>query len=340
VLAPIPQPQLSPYADKAWAERPPSPTAPWRGKPVADVAPIPSEWTVRDAAAGARIMTWNIRGASGSWGGRTRGEVVDDILDAIARIDPDVVVMQEVDRRDPRTMGRDLAADLARGANASDWSFAHRRTGFARGYGHLVMTRNGYEIEDDASGRDRSYVLPLTTTGGIQRIADVSAIRAPDGARFTMLGTHLSSANPTLRDRQATELAGVVDAIRAGRSVDGLLRDGAPVTDAALAPTLVLAGDFNAHPATLRRTGSLEPEAHGLVDALGAVGVGLRDPRRTSFVTGAALDHVFVAGDARVVAASVLHAPRGSWYHGIRTKFAEEHTSDHEPLVADVVFGA
>lgn len=310
-----------------------------RGEHVADSAPIPAEWTVRDAANGVRIMTWNIRGATGSWGGQMRAEVRDDIVDAIDRIDPDVLVMQEVNRRSPRTFGRDLAAEIASDAAATDWGFAFRRTGAFNSYGQLVLTRNGYEIEDDAEGLDRTYALPLTTTGGgIQRIADVSSIVAPTGARFTMVGTHLSSGNPSLRDLQARELGAAVDALRAGTPLAGMRRGDEPVTGVDLPTTVVLAGDFNAAPSTLRRPGSLEPDQHGLTDALTAVGVPVRgDTRRVSYVGGAALDNIFVGGDARVTAASVLHAPRGSWDDGVRRFWPSEHTSDHDALVADVV---
>ena len=310
-----------------------------QGERVVDSTPIPAEWTVRDAADGVRIMTWNIRGATGSWGGTMRAEVRDDIVDAIERIDPDVVVMQEVNRRAPRTFGRDLAAQLAGGSGATDWSFAFRRTGALNAYGHLVMTRNGFQIEDDASGADRTYALPLTTTdGGIQRIADVSSIVTPAGARFTMVGTHLSSGNPTLRDRQAVELGAAIDAIRAGTPLAGMRRGDAPASAEGLATTVVLAGDFNAAPSTLRRPGSLEPDVHGLTDALTAAGVAVRgDARRVSYVGGSALDHVFVGGGARVAAASVLHAPRGSWDEGLRRFWPSEHTSDHDAVVADVV---
>jgi endonuclease/exonuclease/phosphatase family metal-dependent hydrolase len=312
-----------------------------RGEAVADSTPIPTEWCVRDAADGARIMTWNIRGAAGSWGGRMRAEVRDDIVAAIERIDPDVVVMQEVDRRSPRSTGRDLAAQLAERTGATDWAFAYRRAGRLGtefgAYGHLVLTRNGYEIEDDATGADRTFALPLVTTAGIQRIADVSSITTPDGGSFTMVGTHLSSGNPQLRDRQLVELGAAVDAIRAGTALSGLRQRHANVPAQSLPSTVVLAGDFNAQPTTLRRAGSLEPEARDLVDALSSAGVPLRDPRRVSYVGGASLDHLFVTPDARVAAASILHAPRGSWDDGIRRHWPSEHTADHDALVADVV---
>lgn len=67
-----------------------------------------------------RLATWNVlHGLSPGDGGLDPGR----LCAAVATIDADVLGAQEVDRGQPRTQGRDLAAEIAGFLGARDWRF-------------------------------------------------------------------------------------------------------------------------------------------------------------------------------------------------------------------------
>lgn len=305
---------------------------------VADDIPLHPAWRGHPGDDQVRVLTWNIRGAGGSGGGLFRPDVRNQIVRTIEELDPDVVVLQEVDRVTARSFGHDVAAEIAAGVHASDWSFANRYRLAGGDYGQVLITRNGYRVDDDAAGRNRSYVVPLTMSGAKPRIAHVSSVSGPDGRSFTVVDTHLSSGDPPARNAQARQLGAIADAVQDGRPVPGLTRNGSPVVDDSLPRSLVLAGDLNANPQTLRRPELLRPEQRGLTDVFSAVGVGLRDARRATRVGGGRLDHIFVGRSARVEAASVIHAPFPDSAQGWRGLLPQEWVSDHDAVVADLVF--
>lgn len=67
-----------------------------------------------------RLTTWNMRHGRSTGDGRVDAQ---RLRDAVAEIGADVLGVQEVDRGQPRTDGRDQAAEVATALGAQDWCF-------------------------------------------------------------------------------------------------------------------------------------------------------------------------------------------------------------------------
>ncbi|MBS2937231.1 endonuclease/exonuclease/phosphatase family protein [Nocardioides sp. J2M5] len=157
-----------------------------------------------------RVLSFNTHRSTGS-------------LDAIAReileIDPDVVLLQEVDRRMLRTGGVDQAELLAE-AVGMDGSFSTNLVRGTGGYGTLILSR--FQIVQQ--GRIQLVRSPRAEGRGLQWVTlEVS------GQALRVYNTHLDATRPDVRLAQARQVAGVVAA------------DDVPT---------VLGGDLNAWPAS------------------------------------------------------------------------------------------
>jgi endonuclease/exonuclease/phosphatase family metal-dependent hydrolase len=196
------------------------------------------------------VVTWNIE----------RGQAYDAVLGVLRRLQPDVVLLQEVDQGCRRTGYRDVARDLAT-ALEMNWVAAGEfqelgegRNGEPAITGQAILSR--FVIHDagglpfKAQDRWRWSVNPVQPRRGGRL-----ALKARTGG-VVFYNTHIESGgNERLQQRQMAEI--VADQ---ARTVDGT-----PV---------VIAGDFNNGPAPHSLT--LKSLAHAaFVDALGdAVGRG------------------------------------------------------------------
>jgi endonuclease/exonuclease/phosphatase family metal-dependent hydrolase len=197
-----------------------------------------------------RVVTWNIE----------RGQAYDAVLTVLRRLQPDVVLLQEVDlgcrRTGYRNVARDLAASLEMNwvAAGEFQELGEGRTDEPAITGQAILSR--FAIEDagglpfKAQDRWRWSVNPVQPRRGGRL-----ALKARTGG-VVFYNTHIESGhNERLQQRQMAEI--VAD--------QALTVDGTPV---------VIAGDFNNRPAPHSLT--LKSLAHAsFVDALGdAVGRG------------------------------------------------------------------
>ena len=195
-----------------------------------------------------RVLSFNTHRSTG-----TLNAIAEEILE----IDPDVVLLQEVDRRMLRTGAVDQAEVLA-DAVGMDGSFS---SNLARGSGHygtLILSR--FDIVQQ--GRIPLVRSPRSEARGLQWVTlEVS------GQAVRVYNTHLDATHPVVRLAQARQVAGL------------LAEDDVPT---------ILGGDLNAWP------GSPAVVAIGtrLTDTWTAVGQG----RAATSRGGNKIDYVFVRG--------------------------------------------
>jgi endonuclease/exonuclease/phosphatase family metal-dependent hydrolase len=242
------------------------------------------------------VVSWNI----------AQGARYEQVRDALAGLDADIYLLQEVDmgvrRSDYRNVARELAVDL--GLN---WVFAgefqeigQSRQGIPALTGQAILSR--YPIRD-------AFALPFENQAKLRwrldplqpRRGGRMALRAESGG-ILVYNAHIESAkNDHFRHKQVTEVM-----------FDHLLSE-------RVSRPVVFAGDFNTASA------SESPvfrglTAEGFVDALGAI----EAPRRTSVNHAHPLDWIFVRN---------LTPQRG--------RVVEvEKASDHFPLVAALSLGS
>ncbi|MCW2920468.1 MAG: endonuclease/exonuclease/phosphatase [Thermoleophilia bacterium] len=190
------------------------------------------------------VLTINVKAFQLSDGGVADERAFDALERYITRVDPDVVLLQELDDNTARSGRADQLAEIARRTGASDAQFGAAMAYDGGRYGIGMITRNGYTIRDAAPGMNDTHVVPLPRGQGDkadpeQRVALVAPIVAPDGQEvFTAITTHLANRSPG-RDAQLRRLDEVV----------GDVRDGAAQSRAAVPSdyprAVVLGGDFN-----------------------------------------------------------------------------------------------
>ncbi len=228
--------------------------------PEAEPAPAPRDAGAGQAAHSLRVVTYNIRYGRGLDG------VVD--LERLARtvsdLAPDIVVLQEVDRNNPRSglvdqaqwLGRRLGMAVAYGPNLN--------LGWTQ-YGNAILSRFPILEAENAAlpGRWEPRGLLRAT------------VELPGGDRLAVYTTHLGLQ----RQERAHQVAALL----------ALLPAGSP---------LVLAGDFNSRP----DEPWLQAVADRLVDAhaVAGDGPGYTFP---SGAPSARIDHVFVSEPFSVTAA-------------------------------------
>jgi endonuclease/exonuclease/phosphatase family metal-dependent hydrolase len=191
-----------------------------------------------------KVVTWNIE----------RGSAYDAILSTISLLDPDVLLLQEVDRDCRRTNYRNIAAELA-AALDMNWVAAgefqelgEARRGAAAITGQAILSKfsieNAVTVRFRAQNRWRWSINPVQPRRG-GRIA----LKAHTGG-LMVYNTHIESGgNEPLQQKQMAEI--LADQAR--------LTGGTPV---------LVAGDFNNGP--LLHSISLNSLAHAsFIDALG-----------------------------------------------------------------------
>jgi endonuclease/exonuclease/phosphatase family metal-dependent hydrolase len=233
-----------------------------------------------------KVVTWNIE----------RGSAYDAILSVIHRLDPDVLLLQEVDRDCRRTGYRNVAAALA-AALDMNWVAAgefqelgEARPGTPAITGQAILSK--FPIEEAATLRFKAQDRWRWSINPVQpRRGGRIAVKAQTGG-LIVYNTHIESGgNEPLQQKQMAEI--LADQAR--------LAGGTPV---------LVAGDFNNGP--LLHSISLSSLTHAsFIDALGD------SAHRGPTSTGGRhpIDWIFVkhmaAGRGRVVdaAAASDHSP-------------------------------
>lgn len=195
-----------------------------------------------------RVLSFNTHRSTGT---------LNAIAEEILQIDPDVVLLQEVDRRMLRTGAVDQAEVLA-DAVGMDGSFS---SNLARGPGHygtLILSR----LDIVQQGRIPLVRSPRSEARGLQWVTlEVS------GQAVRVYNTHLDATRPDVRLAQARQVAGILAA-------DDL-------------PT-ILGGDLNAWPASA----AVAAIGDELNDTWTAAGQG----RSATSRGGRKIDYLFVRG--------------------------------------------
>ncbi|MEO6867306.1 MAG: endonuclease/exonuclease/phosphatase family protein [Gaiellales bacterium] len=239
------------------------------------------------------VVSINVKAFQLSKGVGAKERAFEAIGDYIKDVDADVVLFQELDKGTDRSGGTDQLAKIAQRVQADDSEFAKAIDHQNGEYGVGILTRNGYEIADDAKGRNRatSVKLPKGTGEGAdpeQRVALAAAIETPSGQDFTAITTHLANKGPG-RSAQVDKLDDVVKDLRGGANNHAAgLNDDMPTK-------VVLGGDFNA------RRGPIEK-------ILGDEVTHVADRYRKLGNTG--IDHIYVSDDVKVVDAKLDKAQR------------------------------
>ncbi|HSU02844.1 MAG TPA: endonuclease/exonuclease/phosphatase family protein [Nocardioides sp.] len=195
-----------------------------------------------------RVLSFNTHRSTGT---------LDAIAEEILEIDPDVVLLQEVDRRMLRTGAVDQAEVLAE-AVGMDGSFSSNLARGSGQYGTLILSR--FEIVQQ--GRIPLVRAPRAEARGLQWVTvEVS------GQAVRVYNTHLDATRPDVRLAQARQVAGI------------LARDDVPT---------VLGGDLNAWPASA----AVAAIGTQLTDTWTAAGQG----RSATSRGGRKIDYLFVRG--------------------------------------------
>ena len=195
-----------------------------------------------------RVLSFNTHRSTGS---------INAIAEEVLEIGPDIVLLQEVDRRMVRTGGVDQAGALAE-AVGMDGSFSANLVRGSGQYGTLVLSR--FDILQQ--GRVPLVRNPRSEARGLQwATVDVN------GQPVRVYNTHLDATRPDVRLQQARQVAGVVAA------------DDLPV---------VLGGDLNAWPAS----GAVAAIGRELTDTWTAAGQGRSETSRG----GKKIDYLFARG--------------------------------------------
>lgn len=243
-----------------------------------------------------RVVSWNIE----------QGTRYERIREALAALDADVYLLQEVDRGVRRSDYRDVARDLAHDLELN-WVFAGEFQEIGQGRrsapaitGQAVLSR--YPIE-------RAMALPFRNQANLRwrldplqpRRGGRMALRAESGGTL-LYNAHIESA----RD----------DRFRS-KQIEEVLLDHGQLPSA---PPVVFAGDFNTGAPPRESIIVRQVVDDGFVDALGSADAG----RRTSINHRDPLDWIFVR-NASPRSGRVIDVPRAS---------------DHFPLTAVVAVAA
>lgn len=195
-----------------------------------------------------RVLSFNTHRSTG-----TLNAIAEEILE----IDPDVVLLQEVDRKMLRTGAVDQAEVLA-DAVGMDGSFSSNLARGSGQYGTLILSR--FDIVQQ--GRIPLVRAPRAEARGLQWVTlEVS------GQAVRVYNTHLDATRPDVRLAQARQVAGI------------LAEDDVPT---------VLGGDLNAWPASA----AVAAIGTQLTDTWTAAGQG----RSATSSGGKKIDYLFVRG--------------------------------------------
>ena len=167
------------------------------------------------------VVTFNIHSAHG--GGRVQ---VGRIGEEIAALDPDVVLLQEVDRHRAKSGYVDMPAVLA-GQLGMQYAFGVNMQQGAQQYGTAILSR--YPIVSSEN-------TPLANARGRQPRGLLHALLDVEGIALSVYDTHLDFHRGTLKLRQVQQVAAVVGADPRPRILGGDLnsKPGSPVVTTAL----------------------------------------------------------------------------------------------------------
>lgn len=251
-----------------------------------------------------RVATFNILHGSTFPGGQVD---VDGLAEAVARLDADVLALQEVDRFQPRSRYADLTRVAAEAMGAVEHRFVAALSGTpgatwmaatgeeqpdAAAYGIALLSRHPVTAWEVVRLPTLAVPVPMWFRGSRRpawvrdepRVAVAATVAPHRGPPLTVVGTHLTFVHRWNR-RQLRTLVGSLPA----RS------------------SAVLAGDLNMDVATATAVSGLRPLATGPTFPAD-------DPREQ-------LDHLLGTPDLRATRAEVVALP----------------LSDHRALVADLV---
>ena len=174
------------------------------GKEAKDEPPTIIIPPVKDAAI-LKVMSYNIAGAAASTGVRS----LPDLAEAIKKIDPDIVALQEVDAFTTRN-GKDvhLARDLAALCGMDHWFFAKAMDFHEGEYGDAIISKIPFKETE-------AYTLTGDWEG--QRIETRSVARVTievGGRDICFISTHFDhTGDEKWRILQAKELVEIVKGI-------------------------------------------------------------------------------------------------------------------------------
>ena len=195
-----------------------------------------------------RVLSFNTHRSTGT---------INAVAEEILELDPDVVLLQEVDRRMLRTGAVDQAEVLA-DAVGMDGSFSANLARGAGHYGTLILSR--FDIVQQ--GRIPLVRTPRSEARGLQWVT-----LEVEGQAVRVYNTHLDATHPDVRLAQARQVAGI------------LAQDDVPT---------ILGGDLNAWPASA----AVAAIAGQLTDTWTAAGQG----RSATSPGGRKIDYLFVRG--------------------------------------------
>jgi len=269
-----------------------------------------------------RVMTYNLHGGMGGKDqyGSTEEEL-DRLADVIRKEDPDVVVLQEVDKFATRSDHKDVLAELDERLDpTSAVGAAPSTTIFGRDQQNAVMTFNGFEVQDarnlvhqdprgggiavraEAAFRDLALqadkVLGTSWEPGENyqaRNTIEAMVTTPEGNDVRVFGGHYESLGQD-QSHQQEQVGTVADAMAAWRG-----------------PT-IFGADFNVVAAT--ESGAIEREM------LGAAGLRNTFEDRKGFGIQGGIDRIYASDHAKVVDARVIREAGDA--------------SDHLPVVTDL----
>ena len=181
-----------------------------------------------EAGERLRVLTYNIHHAEGE----DRKLDVERIARVIRDAKPDLVALQEVDRKVSRTTGVDQPAEFARLARMQV-AFGANITLQGGEYGNAVLARMPL-------ARERNHSLPCRKNGEQRGVLEVEIAWPDEQSRLVLLATHFDH-----RPDDAERL----------ESAEFVNRRARELQESAAGVRMILAGDLNDHPAspTLKR---------------------------------------------------------------------------------------
>ena len=147
-----------------------------------------------------KVLTYNVLGGRNTDGARD----LSRLADVINTLDPDIVALQEVDRRTGRLNGVDLPAELAK-LTGMDFVFGRAMYYDGGDYGEAILSR--FPIIDVTN-----HALPHQQTSE-PRAALAATIQFPTSEQtFVFIGTHLDHLrSPEDRIMQASEINAILE---------------------------------------------------------------------------------------------------------------------------------
>lgn len=276
----------------------------------------PSADDLKDAPKRVTLVTFNIHHGEGADGKLDLDRIADVVADA------DLIALQEVDRHfDARSRFVDQAQYLAERLDRY-WVYAANvdlAGGDGEGVSKSRVPRRQYGVallSKFPITYSRNHLLPQrrrAKESSEQRGLLETQVRAPAGS-FRVFVTHLTHDSREERLLQVARIREILAQAEQG---------GPPIAGVSLAPTWVMAGDFNFRPESEEYEQFLaeEPGAAGLapVDAWAVLGKGTGATIGVETLRPSRIDYVWVSRDLRPRLLSVRVDER-------------TRASDHQPL--------